>query len=94
MNTKNITDKVSYCGVNDRTSALFENIWDLPNGVTYNSYIVRGKKATAIIDGSDTDHASEFISHITDTIETSWRPTSTFHTYAYGPLAGNHVHLR
>ena len=71
MNTKNITDKVSYCGVNDRTSALFENIWDLPNGVTYNIYIVRGKKATAIIDGSDTDHASEFISHITDTIETS-----------------------
>ena len=36
-------------GVNDYTSDFFEGIWPIPNGVTINSYIVKGEK-TAIID--------------------------------------------
>ncbi len=66
MNINRITPKVTYCGVNDRTKPLFENLWELPNGVTYNSYFVQGDKYSAIIDASDSGHATGFIKHISD----------------------------
>ncbi len=44
-----IADGVFYTGVNDYTSDLFEGIWPIPNGVSINSYIVKGEK-TALID--------------------------------------------
>lgn len=43
-NILNITDSVYYVGVNDRDTHLFENMWPLPKGVTYNSYIIRDEK--------------------------------------------------
>lgn len=33
-----------YTGVNDRRKTLFENLWPLPGGVSYNSYLLRDKK--------------------------------------------------
>ena len=39
-----ITDDVFYVGVNDRETHLFENIWPLPKGVTYNSYVITDEK--------------------------------------------------
>ena len=44
-----ISPGIYWTGVNDYTSDLFEGIWPIPDGVTINSYIVRGDK-TAIID--------------------------------------------
>lgn len=50
MNVRNITDKVCYVGVNDRTTWKFENLWPLPYGVSYNSYLVTGTEKVALID--------------------------------------------
>lgn len=50
MNVKQICDCVYYVGVNDRTTARFEGMWALPKGVSYNSYIVKGAAASALID--------------------------------------------
>lgn len=50
MNFRKITDNVYYVGVNDRSSWKFENLWPLPYGVSYNSYIVKGKDKIALID--------------------------------------------
>ena len=50
MNVKEITEGVYYAGVNDRVTALFEGLWPIPEGVSYNSYIVKGENATALID--------------------------------------------
>lgn len=46
METKSamISKDLYYIGVNDRSTPLFENMWPLDNGVTYNSYIFTGKK--------------------------------------------------
>jgi flavorubredoxin len=71
MNINRITDRVTYCGVNDRTKSLFENLWELPYGVSYNSYFVQGTNATAIIDASDSGHAAGFIDHITELLPDS-----------------------
>jgi anaerobic nitric oxide reductase flavorubredoxin len=67
MNISEITKNVFYVGVNDRTTARFEAMWPLPNGVSYNSYIVRGDKIALI----DTVHASQcfkFIDNISSII--------------------------
>ena len=49
MKTYKITDKV-YCLYADiRTKDLFEGIWPIPDGVSLNSYLVKGEK-TAFID--------------------------------------------
>jgi flavorubredoxin len=47
-----VSDKVFWLGVNDRRKALFENIWPLPEGVCYNSYLIVDEK-TALIDTVD-----------------------------------------
>lgn len=51
MNTLSvkITDDLHYIGVNDRETVLFENLWPLDNGVTYNSYLLTGEK-TCLMD--------------------------------------------
>lgn len=51
MDSHKITNHIYYVGVNDRTTWKFENLWPLPYGVSYNSYLVRGKAKNALIDG-------------------------------------------
>jgi flavorubredoxin len=46
---KKIVEDIFYIGVNDLETEPFEGIWPLPQGVAYNSYIIKDKK-TALID--------------------------------------------
>lgn len=59
----NITDKVKYIGVNDKTLDLFESQYIIPNGVSYNSYIIEDEKTT-IMDTVDKRAVSEWINNI------------------------------
>lgn len=43
-----VTDGVYWLGVNDRRKHLFENIWPLPNGVAYNSYLIVDEKCALL----------------------------------------------
>lgn len=54
-----ITDDLYYIGVNDRTKALFENLWPLPQGVSYNSYLLVDEK-TALFDTVDICYSDIF----------------------------------
>ena len=49
---KEIADKVYYVGVNDRQKALFENMWPLDRGVSYNSYLIDDEKGVTIVAAS------------------------------------------
>ncbi len=64
MNVKEITEGVYYAGVNDRVTALFEGLWPIPEGVSYNSYIVKGENGTALIDTVRIDEVREFLDNI------------------------------
>lgn len=64
MTNSEIAPHIHYIGVNDRTTALFESLWPLPNGVSYNSYLITGSEKVAIIDGVEVSHALEQIDHI------------------------------
>ncbi len=65
MNVKEITEGVYYAGVNDRVTALFEGACGpYRRGVSYNSYIVKGRMHTALIDTVRIDEVREFLSNI------------------------------
>ena len=37
-----ITDTIKYAGVNDHKVDLFEGQYPVPNGMSYNSYVISG----------------------------------------------------
>ena len=63
MKPYEILDGVYYAGVDDYTTHLFEGLWTIPYGVSYNTYIVRGEK-TALIDTVSIHKANELLDNI------------------------------
>lgn len=55
-----IADGIYYVGVNDRDTHLFENMWPLLKGVSYNSYIIVDEK-TALVDTVKASKMKEYI---------------------------------
>ncbi len=43
-----ISDDIYWVGVNDRETDLFETLWPLPHGVSYNAYLIRDSKVALI----------------------------------------------
>lgn len=64
MNIDNIAPGVWYVGVDDRQKIHFENLWPIPNGVSYNSYLVEGTSKTALIDGVEITEIASLTDHI------------------------------
>lgn len=62
-----IKDNVYYVGVNDRKKELFEGLWPLPNGVSYNSYLIVDEKV-CLIDTVEVDFFTQFIENIREVI--------------------------
>lgn len=62
-NILEISPSVYYVGVNDRTKHLFEGLWPLPQGVSYNSYLVVDEKI-ALVDTVDACYTDLFIASI------------------------------
>lgn len=60
---QNITDSIYYVGVNDRSKHLFENMWALPDGVSYNSYLIVDEQVT-LIDTVDVCYSDIFFHKI------------------------------
>ena len=58
-----INDRVRYIGVNDDEKSLFEGLWPLPSGVSYNSYLVVDEKV-ALIDTVEQGFEDEFLANI------------------------------
>ena len=54
-------------GVNDRKKEKFEGLWPLPNGVSYNSYLIVDEKV-CLIDTVEADFFSQFIENIREVI--------------------------
>ena len=50
-------------GVNDRHKTLFEGLWPLPFGVSYNAYIIDDEKV-ALVDTVEVDFFSQFIDNV------------------------------
>ena len=64
---KKISDRIHYIGVNDDTKTLFEGLWPLPYGVSYNSYLVADSKV-ALIDTVEHEFEGEFLDNIHEAV--------------------------
>ena len=67
-NTVKVSDKVYYLGVNDRRTSLFENMWPIPNGVSYNSYLIVDEKV-ALVDTLEFGHSDDYLDKIEEIIQ-------------------------
>ena len=65
---RNVTDDVVYIGVSDRRIQLFENVYPIPRGVAYNSYVLLDDK-TALIDTVDRSVTGQFFENLTAVLD-------------------------
>lgn len=63
MSKVEITDKILYVGVNDRDIDLFEGQYVVPEGVSYNSYLIMDEKV-ALMDTVDARKSEEWLANI------------------------------
>ena len=68
MNKTYISDSVKYIGVNDKTLDLFESQYKIPNGVSYNSYVILDEKV-AVMDTVDKRAGSEWLKNLETTLD-------------------------
>lgn len=64
---KKISERIYYVGLNDDAKTLFEGLWPLPYGVSYNSYIVADSKV-ALIDTVEHGFEDEFLANINEAL--------------------------
>lgn len=62
-----ITDRIHYVGVNDSIKELFEGLWPLPYGVSYNSYLINDQKV-AVVDTVEAGFEEDFLAEIHEVI--------------------------
>lgn len=66
--SRKITDDTYYVGSSDRRLSLFENIFPIPKGVSYNSYVITDEK-TALLDLMDESVSKQGFENIADVLK-------------------------
>ena len=61
--TRKVSNNIHWVGGSDRRLALFENIFPISRGVSYNSYVITDEK-TAVIDTTDSSISEQFIENV------------------------------
>ena len=64
QNIRNVTDKILWVGASDRRLHLFENMFPIPDGVAYNSYVIMDEKI-AILDTADSSVTRQYQENLT-----------------------------
>jgi len=64
MGTREIKSGVYYVGVNHWDRRLFDELIPLPDGTTYNAYVIKGSEKTVLIDSADPEKHDKLISNI------------------------------
>lgn len=63
-----ISESVKYIGVDDKTIDLFESQYIVPNGISYNSYVIIDEKI-AVMDTVDKRKTDEWIANLEETLD-------------------------
>ena len=64
---KEIAKDIYYIGINDNDIDLFENVYPVPNGVTYNSYLIMDEKIT-LLDTVDVRKSDEWLKKLEESL--------------------------
>ena len=65
---KKVTDGIFWIGGSDRRLERFENIFPIPEGVSYNSYFIDDEK-TAVFDTADISVSDQYLENLKDCLE-------------------------
>ena len=78
---KKVTEDLTWVGANDRRLSMFEGVYSVPNGVSYNSYLLLDEK-TVLFDTVDKSVSEQFmenvehvLSGLTMLLFSIWNPT-------------------
>ena len=63
-----ITNDIRYVGVNDHNVDLFEGQYVVPNGMSYNSYVILDEKI-AVMDTVDQNFTEEWLNNVADVLD-------------------------
>lgn len=63
MNNTKISDSIIYIGADDKKLDLFESQYIIPNGISYNSYVILDENVT-VMDTVDSDVTDEWVSNL------------------------------
>ena len=66
--TSNVTERIKYIGVDDTTIDLFESQYIVPNGISYNSYLIMDEKM-AIMDTVDLRKSDDWWANLEEALE-------------------------
>jgi len=64
MKPRKIKDKIYWMGSVDWDRRLFDSLVPLPDGTSYNAYLIKGSKKTALLDSVDSPMAHELLSQL------------------------------
>ena len=62
-NVKKVNEDLYWIGASDRRLALFENIYPIPRGVSYNSYVILDEQ-TVLLDTVDKSVSGQFFENL------------------------------
>ena len=62
------SDSIKYIGCNDKTIDIFESQYPVPNGVSYNSYVIMDEKI-AVMDTADPRVTDEWLANLDEALE-------------------------
>lgn len=62
-----ITNDIYYIGVNDHEIDLFEGMYDVPNGMAYNSYVIMDEKI-AVFDTVDANFGDKWLENLNEAL--------------------------
>ena len=68
IRTRSVTDDMIWVGAGDRRLALFENIFPVPRGVSYNSYLLLDEK-TVLFDSVDQSVSRTFLENVSASLD-------------------------
>lgn len=70
---KRLTDTIFWTGINDHETMLFEELWPMPQGITYNSYFIQDKRS-ALIDAARKSHISDLLESVREALGNKEEP--------------------
>ncbi len=68
MQKNQITENIFYIGADDKDIDLFESQYKVPNGISYNSYLIKDEK-TVVMDTIDTRKTEEWLQNLESALE-------------------------
>ncbi|MBE6071587.1 MAG: FprA family A-type flavoprotein [Clostridium butyricum] len=68
MKEIDVTNSIKYIGVDDKTLDLFESQYEIPNGISYNSYVILDEKV-ALMDTVDARATDEWLNNLEKAVD-------------------------